>query len=134
MDENKTDLRLGLSFNIRRGRMLVYHSTLRALGEPEYIRFLFNNRDKRIAVQSCEAIDRDSFRVPKYIPGERFQYDISSSPFLSVIYKACHWSINDSYLVYGERYSVNHLVDFDLKTAVQITQDQFVDPENLIGL
>ena len=131
MDEIRTDVNLGLSFNIRRGRMLIYHSTLRALGEPEYIRFLFNNRDKRIAVQSCEAIDRDSFRVPKFIPGEKFQFDISSSPFLSVIYKACHWNYNESYLVYGERYMTNHLVDFDLKTAVQITQEQFVDPEGM---
>lgn len=130
--DNSTEIRLGLSFNIRRGRMLVYHSTIRAIGEPEYIRFLFNNRDKKIAVQSCEAIDRDSFRVPKYIPGEKFQFDITNSPFLSVLYKACHWDYDESYLVYGERYPMNHLVEFDLKTAIQITQDQFVDPENVM--
>ncbi len=85
MDDNITGIRLGLSFNIRRGRMLIYHSTIRAMGEPEYIRFLFNNRDKKIAVQRCEAIDRDSFRVPKVVPGERFQFDITSSPFLSEV-------------------------------------------------
>lgn len=130
--DNTTGIRLGLSFNIRRGRMLIYHSTIRAIGEPEYIRFLFNNKDKKIAVQSCEAIDRDSFRVPKVIPGERFQFDISSSPFLSVVYKACHWSLDESYLVYGVSHPEHRLVEFELKSAIQITPDQFVDPENLI--
>ena len=131
MDENAVGNRLGLSFNIRRGRMLIYHSTIRALGDPEYIRFLFNNRDKKIAVQSCEAIDRDSFRVPKPMPGDKFQFDISSSPFLSVVYKTCHWSHEESFLTYGESFPTNHLVEFDLKTAVQISPDQFIDPENL---
>lgn len=131
MDETRVETSLGLSFNIRRGRMLIYHSTIRALGEPEYIRFLFNSREKKIAVQSCEAIDRDSFRVPKPVPGEKFQFDISSSPFLSIIYKACRWSLDESYLVYGQLYPKNRLVDFELKTAVQITPDQFIDPENL---
>lgn len=130
--DNTTGIRLGLSFNIRRGRMLIYHSTIRAIGEPEYIRFLFNNKDKKIAVQSCEAIDRDSFRVPKVIPGERFQFDISSSPFLSVVYKACHWSLDESYLVYGVNHPEHNLVEFELKEAIQITPEQFVDPENLI--
>ena len=131
MEEERIEIRKGISFNIKRGRLLIYHSTIRALGEPEYIRFLFNSRDRRIAVQCCEAIDRDSFHVPKAVPGEKYQFDISSSPFLSIIYKACGWSLNESYLVYGDLYEKNRLVDFDLKTSVQITPDQFVDPENL---
>ncbi len=132
MDDNTAGSRLGLSFNIRRGRMLIYHSTIIEIGEPEFIRFLFNNRDKKIAVQSCEAIDRDSFRVPKVIPGERFQFDITSSPFLSVVYKACHWSPDESYLVYGISHPEHHLVEFELKDAIQIAPEQFIDPENLI--
>lgn len=132
MDDNTAVSRLGLSFNIRRGRMLIYHSTIREIGDPEFIRFLFNNRDRKIAVQSCEAIDRDSFRVPKVIPGERFQFDITSSPFLSVVYKACHWNLAESYLVYGVSHPEHHLVEFELKDAIQIAPEQFIDPENLI--
>ena len=131
MDDKRIETRLGLSFSIRRGRLLIYQSTIRAINEPDYIRFLFNSSEKRIAVQSCEAIDRDSFRVPKPIEGEKFQFEISSCPFLSVIYKACHWDMAESYLVYGNRFPVNHLVDFDLNTAVKIKPEQFVDPENL---
>ena len=60
---------------------------------------------------------------------EKFQFDIASSPLLSLIYRSCHWSFDKSYLVYGESYPKNHLVDYDLKEAAVISQDQFVDPE-----
>ena len=129
MDDNIAGIRLGLSFNIRREDADL-SSTIRAIGAGIYP-FLFNNRDK-IAVQRCEAIDRDSFRVPKVVPGERFQFDITSSPFLSVVYKACHWSLDESYLVYGVNHPEHNLVEFELKEAIQITPEQFVDPENLI--
>ena len=128
--EKTTDSRLGLSFSIRRGRLLIYHSVIRALGEPEQIRFLLNSRERHIAVQSCEPIDQHSFRVPKVQDGERFQFDISSSPLLSVLYKQCGWDADKTYLVYGREFQKNHLVDFDLNTAEVISPDDFVDPEN----
>lgn len=127
--ESKTEERLGLSFSIRRGRVLVHHSTIRSIGKPEYIRFLFNSKTKHIAVQSCEPIDQHSFRVPAFIPGEKTSFEISSIPFLSVIYKRCHWDENKSYLVYGREYKKNRLVDFDLETAREIAPEDFVDPE-----
>ena len=125
----KTEEKLGLSFNIRRGRVLVYHSTIRSIGEPEFIRFLFNSKIRHIAVQSCEPIDRHSFRVPVFVPGEKTSFEISSIPFLSVIYKRCHWDENKSYLVYGREYRKNRLVDFDLDTAREIAPEDFIDPE-----
>ena len=73
---------------------------------------------------------QDSVRTPEW----QFSPDgnnITSSPLLSVIYKACHWEFDKSYLVYGESYPRNRLVDYDLNTAVVITQEQFVDPEGL---
>ena len=127
--DSKTEQRLGMSFSIRRGRVLVYHSTIRSIGEPEYIRFLFNSKIRHIAVQSCEPIDRHSFRVPVFVPGENISFEISSIPFLSVIYKRCHWDENKSYLVYGREYKKNRLVDFDLETAREIAPEDFVDPE-----
>ena len=131
MTEEKTkDYRLGISFSVRRGRLLIYHSVIRRLGEPERIRFLLNSRDNHIAVQACEPIDKHSFRVPKAVEGERYQFDISSSPLLSVLYKQCGWDADKTYLVYGRDYQKNHLVDFDLGTAEVISPDEFIDPEN----
>lgn len=131
MDNEKIpDNRLGISFSIRRGRLLIYHSVIRALGEPEHIRFLLNSRDKHIAVQACEPIDQHSFRVPKSQEGELFQFEISSSPLLSVLYKQCEWDVDKTFLVYGKEYQKNRLIDFDLSSAAVISPDEFIDPEN----
>ena len=130
-ETNRTESRLGLSFSFQRGRLLIYYATIRELGEPEYIRFLLNSKEKKLAIQACEQIDRDSLRVPQKGQTEKFQFDIASSPLLSVIYRACHWEFDKSYLVYGESYPKNRLVDYDLKAAAVISQDQFVDPEGL---
>ena len=129
--EKKEESKMGLSFSIRRGRLLIYQATIRMLSNPEYIRFLFNSKERRIAIQSCEAIDRNAIRLTKPIGGERFQYEISSSPLLSVIYKSCQWNPDQTYLVYGRLFKRNHLVDYQLDSAIQIAADQFIDPENV---
>ena len=129
--EKKEESKMGLSFSIRRGRLLIYQATIRMLSNPEYIRFLFNTKERRIAIQSCEAIDRNAIRLTKPIGGERFQYEISSSPLLSVIYKSCQWNPYQTYLVYGRLFKRNHLVDYQLDSAIQIAADQFIDPENV---
>jgi len=128
MNVNTTTNRMGLSLSMRRGRLLVYYTTIKAMGNPEHIRFLFNARDRKIAIQCCEPIDRDSFRVPEYREGEKYQFEISSSPFLSVIYKTCRWDPSMTYLSFGRMYSKNRLVEFDLKVAATIAPEQFVDP------
>lgn len=126
MPENK----LGMSFSITRGRLLIHHATIIELGDPDYIRFLYNDGSRRMAIQCCEKIDRDGFRVPKAAPGERFQFEISSSPLLSIIYKKCGWDIEQSYSVVGASYPEHRLVEFKLDEAKKIAADQFVDPEN----
>lgn len=40
MNVNTTISRIGLSFSMRRGRLLVYYTTIKAMGNPEHIRFL----------------------------------------------------------------------------------------------
>ena len=127
--ENNSPQKLGLSFCIRRGRLLIHQSIIRRIGDPEYIRFLYNARDKHIAVQACEAIDQHSYRVPSFAPGDSSSFEINSMPLLSVIYKRCHWDQEKSYLVYGKAFAKNRLVDCDLSTALVITQNLFVEPQ-----
>ena len=129
--DSRAENRLGMSFSITRGRLLVYHATIRELGEPGYIRFLYNDGKRRVAVQCCEKIDEEGFRVPKAYQGERFQFEINSSPWLSVIYKKCGWDIEQSYSVTGVSYPEHRLVEFRLDNAKKIAPAQFVDPENL---
>lgn len=120
-----------MSFSLPRGRLLVYHATIRELGNPQYVRFLYNDGRRRIAVQCCEKIDKEGFRVPDTEAGDRFQFEISSSPLLSVIYKKCEWDIDQAYNVTGVSYPEHRLVEFRLDDARQIAASSFMDPENM---
>ena len=131
MYEIRPENKAGVSFSIRRGRLLVYHATIKALDNPSYIRFLVNSNEQHLAVQCCEEIDGNHFRVPVPKEGEKYIFEISSVTFLSILYKMCKWDQAKTYMVYGEVHPKYRLVDFDLKNAREIRPDQFVDPENI---
>lgn len=120
-----------MSLSLPRGRLLVYHATIMELGNPQYVRFLYNDGRRRIAVQCCEKIDKEGFRVPDAEAGDRFQFEISSSPLLSVIYKKCEWDIDQAYNVIGVSYPEHRLVEFRLDDARKIAASSFMDPENM---
>ena len=131
MSETRLENKAGLSFSLRRGRLLVYHATIKMLGEPNYIRFLLNAKENKLAVQCCEEIDGNNFRVPDYSVGSKYIFEISSVTFLSLIYKNCKWDDTKTYACYGTYHPKYRLVDFDLAQAREIRPEQFVDPENV---
>lgn len=123
------EIRTGISFSMKRRRVLIYRSSLRALGMPSNIRFLLNMKKKKVAVQACEAIDRDSFKVPEIIDGGKDQYEISSVNFLKMVYKLAGWKDDGTYRIAGVVFPENRLVEFELGDAVKIADEEFVDPE-----
>ena len=118
-----------LSFSLKRRRVLIHRSALRALEQPQNIRFLLNKKKVRVAVQCCEAIDRDIFAVPDLKPSETFE--ISSINFLKVIYGLAKWDEERTYRVSGRLFKANRLIEFDLKDAETISDDDFVDQETV---
>lgn len=128
--ENRITGKLGLSFSLNKGRLLIYHATIQELGSPSRIRFLHNVRDRKLAIQCCDPVDRDSFEVPEYEPGEKYQFELYSAPFLTSIYRMCRWDKNETYRVYGISHPEYRLVEFYLDQAQQIRPEEFVDPEN----
>lgn len=121
---------LMLSFSLKRRRVLIHKRTIRALGMPQNIRFLLNTEKGKVAVQSCEPIDRDNFTVPDL--NTVCQYEISSVNFLNVVYKLGKWDGDKTYRVEGIYYEANHLVEFDLKRSILISDDEFVDEDAII--
>jgi len=79
--------KVGISFSLLRGRVLIHRSALRSIDMPSNIRFLLNTGAKKVAIQACEAIDRDSFTVPNL--NEMGSYEIGLLPF-----QDCKWLIN----------------------------------------
>ena len=122
-DSNK----IGISFSLERGRVLIHRSALRSIGMPSNIRFLLNTGAKKVAVQACEAIDRDSFTVPNL--DEMGSYEICSMNFINVLYRLAGWKKEKSYRIYGNVFAKNRLVEYDLSDATEITDEEFVDPE-----
>lgn len=105
-----------ITFSIRRGRVLIHKSTLRELGWPSFVRFLVNRRDRKVAVQACEAIDRDSYKIGGFVVSEN-QCEISSCNFLRIVYQLCDWEEGLNYRLEGNTYKRNRLVEFDLYQA-----------------
>lgn len=114
---------LGISFSLKRRRALIYRATLKEIGEPSYIRLLVNRKQKRMAVQSCEEIDRESYEVPSYDSWE--QFEIASIKLIAMFYKMAGWNQEKSYRIYGYPVKKYHLVLFCLEDGTEITDDEF---------
>ena len=54
--------RMGVSFNCRAGKLLIYRATLEAIGLPEFYRFLFSPNEKRFAIEACDMNDPGAYR------------------------------------------------------------------------
>lgn len=120
----------GISISLKRRRILVYKETLRSIGAPQNIRFLLNTKKKRIAVQACEAIDRDSFTVPDISLMGDTQFEITSITFARMLYNLSGWNEDLTYRIMGTVHPKNRLVEYDLGNAMIIADEEFVDPEN----
>ncbi len=121
---------LGISFSLRRGRVLIYRDTIRALEYPDYFRFLVNKDACKIAMEVCKFGD-DGFQiVPDFntMVG-KYSYEISSLGLLKLIWLMCGWDLNGSYRTFGTLYQKQGVVDFDLNKAEKIFDSEFVDPE-----
>lgn len=113
---------LGISFQLQSNRMYIFHSTIIALGEPKFIRLLFNPQKKRLAVQACAKRKPESFIVPRYEP-ETWAFPISSFPLSQMLSDCCAWDRNQTYRVFGELHKEYKLVEFDLTQAVIYTEE-----------
>ena len=56
---------LGIAFSRKSACVLIYKATLRALGQPEYVRLLPNPARRRLALQVCAKEEMGAIRIPK---------------------------------------------------------------------
>lgn len=120
MQENKKETLVpGISFSKKRGEIMVFRSTIQALSEPVYIRFLMNMEKGCLAVQACERKTVDCFKVPIYDPKE-WTFRIYSDAMQRLLWMRCGWENNYTYRVNGILHPEYNLVEFDLNTAEQI--------------
>ena len=114
----------GVSLCQKKGIIRIFRSTIKELGDPRYIRFLFNPEKRTLAVQSVSRKEAECFRVPKYNP-ENWEFKISSVPMLRMIWKTCDWDTEKTYRLTGICHSEYNLVEFDMKQATVLTVEEF---------
>ena len=118
----------GVSLCKKSGRIRIFHSTIKELGNPKYIRFLFNPEKKALVVQSCKKKEPECFHVPKYNP-ENWEFAIHSIPMLRMIWKVCEWEEDKTYRSDGMHYADHELVEFDLTRAEILMNDDIESAE-----
>lgn len=123
MQENNTENVVPrISFSKKRGEIVIFRSTILALSEPDYIRFLMNMEKGCLAVQACDKKTLDCFRVPSYDPKD-WIFRIYSDMMQRMLWSRCGWE-DYTYRVSGVLHSEYNLVEFDLNTAERVIESQ----------
>lgn len=112
MPKNITNI-TGVSLCQKTGIIRIFRSTIKELGDPKYIRFLFNPEKRTLAVQATSRKEAECFRVPKY-NSKDWDFKICSVQMLRMIWKVCGCNENDTYRAAGTHYPEYDLVEFDL--------------------
>lgn len=123
-EDNKNNKAFGLSFSWKGACVHIYKKTLKALGSPQFVRFLFDDQKKHLAVQVCLPQESGAIRVS--MERDKVNY-ISSLVMLRLIWKVCNWEKKDTLRCFGTLYERNQVVDFDLNTVERITDEEFME-------
>lgn len=117
----------GLTFDPFKGRIMLYKSTVEALGTPEYFRFLFNPTKKKFAIQVCGFKDEGAERMPSLNEGDNCY--ICCNALVRYVFQACKWDSKYTHRVEGVLYPEERLIDFDLTRFWEIRWEEIEDPE-----
>lgn len=113
--------RIGISFSLKRECVLIYHDTIKALGNPDFFRFLINEDSKKLAMEVCSYGDNGYHIVPTFKEGD--SYEIYSIEMLKMIWDICGWKERESYRAWGELYFRERVIEFDLNMAETIVYE-----------
>lgn len=113
----------GISLCKKSGKIRIFHSTVKELGNPKYIRFLLNPEKKTFVIQSCKNKVPESILVPKYAP-DNWDFVVHSMTMLKGIWTICGWDDEETYRMDGICFPEHKLVEFDLKQAEMLNCEE----------
>lgn len=76
---------LGITFSYCDGRITIFHSVFKILNNPNFYRYLYNQDNKSLAIQSCDFNDPGSHKTPTI--KEQDTFEIKSKDLVHLIYK-----------------------------------------------
>lgn len=115
----------GISFCLNEGRITLFKTTIKVLGNPEFYRFLFSPEDRLFAVQACEINDKGANRVRLELKSGN--HIINSMALVRFVYHSCRWKENITYRVPGIGYPTDQAVQFDLAAAYEIHEGKVTE-------
>ena len=107
------------------GKIHIFKQTIRAIGQPRFIRFRINP-DGRILLEPFNRITLTSFRVPKDLDDMYEKMEVSTTALIRVIFKEFNFDLTRSYRIEGRVYEEKHIAIFHIASAEQITDDNKV--------
>ena len=107
--------KIGLSFTCKEGRIRIFRETLQVLDFAKHYRFLYNQKNKYLAIQACSFGDKGAHKMPDIIDG--VSCVVYSTALVDMIYKDCHWDETVSYRASGSGFPDEKTAYVDLDSA-----------------
>ena len=108
----------GISFCMKSGRFTIFKTTLDVMGYPEYYRFLYNAKERKLAIEPCMIDSQGAYALVNVKKEE--SYDVSSVDFVRMMYRENRWNRRISYRIAGWAFPEERAVEFDLTAALEI--------------
>lgn len=120
-----TDYSETMSFDLKKFRIRIHKSTIRAIGDPRYIHLLVSPDKKSVGVKACfdRTPDKDAHRVNQYLMESDNSYEIYSSAFVKKLCKELgQLDENVSYRIKGRIVPSEQMAVYSLATVARIEQ------------
>lgn len=115
---------LGISFSVAYGRITVFKTTLKAIGLPQYFRFLLDPENGKLAVEKCSYKSSGAHQLPEDTSHDG--YELKSMDMVRFIYQTCGWDMKSTYRIRGIAVPDRDMVVFDLTTAYRVQEGHLV--------
>ena len=109
-----------ISFYLNENKIHVFCDSVRAIGEPTYVRFLLNKDGTSMIMEPYDKKEFQSMRVPKAVYNKSGRMDFRSTGFCRLLSQRFGWERTHSYRIPGKIITKQRLVLFDLTRAVKI--------------
>lgn len=104
------------------GKIHIFKSTIRAIGQPRFIRFRLS-KDGRVLLEPYDKITLTSFRVPKDLDDMGSTMEVSTTALIRIIYREWGFDTTKSYRIEGILYEEKQIAIFDISSAIKISDD-----------
>lgn len=100
----------------------IFKSTIRAMGQPKFIRLLVNQEGTKLIVQRYYKKTFNSFRIPENFADRDSRVEIHSKAFCRLLAGRTKWDREASYRIMGSVYEKQGIAVFDLTRAEMISE------------